>query len=665
MTPKEILHQYWGYDDFRPLQADIIQSVLSGHDTLGLLPTGGGKSITFQVPALAMGGLTIVVTPLIALMKDQCDNLVKHGIRAAAVFMGMTQQQVLETYERVITADYRFLYLSPERLETRLFQAKLQYMDVRLLVVDEAHCISQWGYDFRPPYLRIAQLRQHLRDIRERNRQPWSYSGQLAQPLSQSPSDVYTCPCLALTATATLEVIDDIKQKLHFREGANMLRSSFVRPNLTYNVIHSEDKLSWLKRMLSGLEQQGQAAIVYVRSRELTAQVAEALCSMGIPAGFYHAGLDTTLKQQRQDAWMKGSPAVIVATNAFGMGIDKPNVRHVVHIDLPPSPEEYFQEAGRAGRDGKPAQATLIVCGNDIGKLRRSLTNQYPERDYIRNVYRLLGSYFQVAVSAGCNAVFEFELTKFCRAYRLAYTPAYFALKLLDQAGYISFIEEPDRHSRVMFVTSRESLYHLNQFDPECQRIIQALLRLYTGLFADFMPIREDQITQYTGLDRQVLYEKLLLLTRFHVLHYIPARQTPAIVYLTPRLEDDEIRISHTIYEERRARQARRVEAMIAYVNNNDECRLVQLLHYFSEDDVKPCGHCDVCISTERNGNVHEVTAMIRQLITDRLRARGPLGLQQLYALIEYEPDRVAEIVRTMVSDGDLILHDGILTLPQ
>ncbi len=611
------------------------------------------------MPALALGGLTIVVTPLISLMKDQCDHLTARGIRAAAVFMGMTRQEILETYERVIALDYRFLYISPERLETPLFLAKLQYMDVRLLVVDEAHCISQWGYDFRPPYLKIARLRQALRQLREQNRKPWVPLGGQALPAAAPSFDV---PCLALTATATREVIADIQQKLQFRRGAAVLRSSFERPNLTYTVIRTEDKTGHLLRLLGGRDT-GCSAIIYVRSRKRTADVAQFLTQNGIPADFYHAGLKSGVKQQRQDAWMAGTPPVIVATNAFGMGIDKPDVRKVIHIDLPPSPEEYFQEAGRAGRDGQPAQAILLVADDDTRKLRQHLDEAYPERDFIRNVYGRLGSFFQVAVSAGLNSMFEFDIWSFCSAYRLGVTPVHYALKLLDQAEYIRYIEEPDRHSRLMFVTSRESLYHLDRFDRECQRIIQALLRLYTGLFADYVYIREEDVMRFTGLDATVLYEKLLLLSRFHVLHYIPARQKPAIVYLTPRLEDDEIRISRTIYEERRARQERRMQAMIDYVTNSSECRLVQLLRYFGEELHHRCGRCDVCLSEGLNGNIHEETEMIRQLIIDKLTNHGHLHVQQLLMQIDMNPERVGEVLRQMVEDEELELAQGILSL--
>lgn len=562
----EILKQYWGYDSFRPLQEEIIASVLSGHDTLGLLPTGGGKSITFQVPAIALGGLCIVITPLISLMKDQIDHLTEKGIKAASVFMGMTHQEVLETYERVILQKYQFLYLSPERLETQLFKAKLQYMDVRLLVVDEAHCISQWGYDFRPPYLRIKDFRQLL------------------------PANT---PCLALTATATNIVVEDIKDKLAFKKDANTFKASFERPNLIYHVSKVEDKLGKMLDLLSCLNEG--AAIVYVRSRKKTKEVADTLVREGFSANFYHAGLSAKEKEERQEQWMVGNTPIIVATNAFGMGIDKPNVRLVIHLDLPSSPEEYFQEAGRAGRDLQHSDAWILTDRKDKLNLMKHLADEYPEREFVRMVYQRLANFFQIAIGAGYNSMFEFDIMRFCWAYKLPVSPVYYALKLLQQAGYIVYNEEPDRHSRLMFTCSRESLYHLEKYDKDSQKVINSILRLYTGVFADYVFIREEDIMAKTGLDQQQLYQQLLLLSRHHILHYVPARQTPAIIYLTPRLENEEIRISHYIYEDRKARQEQRINAMINYIDNDEECRMVQLLKYFGEDIDHTCQKCDVC----------------------------------------------------------------------
>jgi len=589
-NPHAILKKYWGYDSFRSLQEEIVTSVLSGHDTLGMLPTGGGKSITFQVPGLVLGGLTLVVTPLISLMKDQADHLVERGIKAAAVYTGMTREEVQETYDKVINDHYNFLYVSPERLQTQMFQMRLPYLDIRLLVVDEAHCISQWGYDFRPPYLKIADFRNVL-----------------AQECPNRP----IVPCMALTATATTDVVKDICSKLQFRPGYEIHQASFVRPNLTYTVIKSEDPWCDMLPLLEKFKAESTntddnenpkletlrtgSAIVYVRSRKKTQQIAEALTSVGIMATFYHAGLNPDQKQERQESWMKGETPVIVATNAFGMGIDKPDVRVVVHVDLPPSPEEYFQEAGRAGRDGLPATAYLLATPNSMAELLNHIQMSYPERDRIRMVYERLAYFYQIEPGAGFNCTFEFDLFKFCSAYRLQATEVYSSLKILTMAGYIHYNEDPESRSRLMFTCKKESLYHLERFDPECQRIITGLLRLYTGMFADFQKFSEERIAKYAHIEREEVYQKLLLLSRFHILHYVPARQMPCIYYAMPRLDTDEIRIPHNVYEDRMQRDKDRAEAMIDYAFNDDECRLLKLLHYFGEESDVTCGKCDVC----------------------------------------------------------------------
>ncbi len=574
-TPREILKQYWGYDSFRPLQEEIVASVLDGHDTLGMLPTGGGKSITFQVPGLVLGGLTLVVTPLIALMKDQTDHLQRLGIKAAAVYMDMTPDEIRETYDRVETEHYNFLYLSPERLQTRLLRARLPYMDVRLLVVDEAHCISQWGYDFRPPYLCIAETRRYLAETVKR------------------PSPV---PCIALTATAPPDVVSDICHRLEFRAGFNIFQASFVRPNLTYTVVHTDNPYTDMTRLLAD----GRSAIVYVRSRRKTQEAAEALAAAGIGATFYHAGLTPRQKQERQEAWMKGEVPVVCATNAFGMGIDKPDVRTVVHIDIPPSPEEYYQEAGRAGRDGQPATAYLFVSEATVGSLLKRLQCSYPEREYIRMVYNRLAYFFQLEIGEGQDRTYEFDIFRFCAAYKLQATAVQSALHMLTLAGYIQYVEEPEARSRVMFTCSKESLYHLNRFDRDCQNIITGLLRMYTGVFADFQPFSEDRVAAFAHLDRESVYQKLLLLSRFHILHYIPARQKPCIRYTVRRLDTDEIVIRHQIYEDRYEHDRKRVDAMAGYATSTDECRLVRLVRYFGETVTQACGKCDVCLARKR-----------------------------------------------------------------
>ena len=576
--PKDILKKYWGYDSFRPLQEEIIASVLDGNDTLGLLPTGGGKSITFQVPGIALGGLTLVVTPLIALMKDQADHLLERGIKAAAIYMGMTRDEIHETYNKVIAERYSFLYISPERLQTQLLLSKLPYLNIRLLVVDEAHCISQWGYDFRPPYLKIADFRREL---------------EMALPEGSR-----RIPCMALTATATPEVTADICRLLKFNKEHKVFQASFVRPNLTYTVIRSEDIIGTLYQLLEkhSVSDSG-SAIVYVRSRRKTAEIAEAITNNGINATFYHAGLPSDEKQHRQETWVKGEIPIIVATNAFGMGIDKPNVRTVVHVDLPPSPEEYFQEAGRAGRDGLPATAYMIASEQAADNLLFHTQQAYPERDRIRMVYERLAYFFQIAPGAGAYNYFDFDIYKFCSAYRLQLTEVHHALHILTLAGYITYNEEPEKWSRIMFTCSKEHLYHLDQFDNDCQKIINAILRLYTGVFADFQRFSEEHVMKFTKLDRETLYQKLLLLGRFHVLKYVPARQTPVIYYNRPRLDKEEVLIPHTVYEDRKQRDETRSNAIIDYAYDDSECRMVKLLNYFGEQNVKPCGKCDVCLS--------------------------------------------------------------------
>ena len=634
MPINEILKQYWGYDSFRPLQEEIIRSVLEGHDTLGMLPTGGGKSLTFQVPALALGGLCIVVTPLIALMKDQKDHLVERGIRAAAIHIGMSHDDIVATYDRVIAEDYRFLYISPERLETPLFLAKLRFMDVRLLVVDEAHCISQWGYDFRPPYRRIAAIRDLI------------------------PASV---PCMALTATATAATMRDIQEQLHFRPGARVFRASFVRPNLSYRVSHAEDKCSVLISLLREVE----CAIVYVRSRQQTREYARMLTQMGIPAGFYHAGLSPADKQSRQDAWMKGEFPVMVATNAFGMGIDKPNVRIVVHIDLPPSPEEYYQEAGRAGRDGLPSTACLLANANDIRRLRKHLSMEFPERDFCRMVYQKLSSFWQIAVGAADQCLFEFQLERFCTVFHLPFTDVHYALKILDQAGYISYVEEPDRHSRVMMTVTRDALYRI-PLKPEENLVVRTLLRRYTGLFADYVYFRETDLIHWARLSRKQVYDILLSLTRKKVLHYVPAREVPAIIFRTPRLDESAIRIPRAVYEDRRERLAARIEAMIRYVGADDTCRLVTLLAYFGEHPDSNCGTCDVCCNQAVGSDSGALDNAIRSGILTFLSGQsGPVPLATLVSALaaRWSPDDITRITRQMTDSGEILLHDSLLQL--
>lgn len=560
---QQVLKQYWGYDSFRGIQADIIRSICEGRDTLGLMPTGGGKSITFQVPALMREGICIVVTPLIALMKDQVQNLKQRGIRALAIHAGMNRQEIIITLENAIFGGYKFLYLSPERLETKIFQAKLSRMKVSMLVVDESHCISQWGYDFRPSYLRIADIRRYLPGV----------------------------PVLALTATATPEVVKDIQQRLGFTT-ENVFRMSFERTNLAYVVRHTDDKYGELLHILQRI---AGSAIVYVRNRRRSREVAEWLQLNGLTSEFYHAGLESVQRDLRQQHWLAGECRVIVSTNAFGMGIDKPDVRVVVHMDLPDSIEAYFQEAGRAGRDGKQAYAVLLVGSGDKALLHRRVTENFPDKEYIRDVYEHLHYYYQMAMGDGRGCMREFDIEQFCRTFKYFPVPVDSALRILTQAGYIEYIDEEENRSRLRFTLTRDELYRLHGFDEATDHLIQIVLRLYTGLFTDYAFISEESIALHAGQTREAVYDRLKQLAHLHIVSYIPAKRTPYIIYTRAREDSSCIYISPTVYEERRRRYEERIEAILTYANDDTVCRSRRLLHYFGECNEHACGVCDVC----------------------------------------------------------------------
>lgn len=628
-TIHEILKQYWGYDKFRPLQEEIIQSILSGKDTLGLMPTGGGKSITFQVPAMLLQGVCIVVTPLIALMKDQKDNLRARGIKATAVYSGMSRQEIIVALENCIFGDYKFLYVSPERLTTELFQAKLKAMKVSLLVVDESHCISQWGYDFRPSYLRIAEIRELIPDV----------------------------PVLALTATATPEVVTDIQQKLHFRK-ENLFRKSFDRSNLSYVVRATDNKTEELKRILARVEG---TAIVYVRSRKRTKEISDILNQAGLSADYYHAGLSHDTKEKKQEAWKNDQCRIIVSTNAFGMGIDKPDVRIVVHIDLPNSPEEYYQEAGRAGRDEKKAYAVILYSNADQAKLRKRITDAFPEREFIRNVYHSLGNFFQIAEGAGFEAVFDFEPAKFCSAYKYAMIPVHHSLNLLQQAGYIEYDPEADSLSRILFTIHRDELYRLKEFDVKTTTLINTLLRSYTGLFADYVFIREELLIQRTGLTRQEIYDRLIMLSRQHILHYVPGRKGPLIVFTQSRQDAALVRIPKSVYEDMKDRYTRRIESMIEYATSTEHCRTRILLHYFGEKTYADCGRCDICLAKKEGRLTASKFAEIEQAIRMQLKDTGATQ-QELTDNLPYLEEHIIETIRYLIDEGFISVHNGRLT---
>ena len=587
MSYREILKQYWGYDDFRGIQQEIIESIGSGHDTLGLMPTGGGKSITFQVPALAQEGTCIVITPLIALMKDQVDNLRRRGIRAAAIYSGLTREEIVTTLENCIFGDIRILYVSPERLSSDLFQTKLRHMHVSFITVDEAHCISQWGYDFRPSYLEIAKIRK------------------------LAPH----APVLALTATATPAVVQDIQEKLASSASLSnetspassasfkIFRMSFERTNLAYVVRKAHDKREQLLHILNSMKG---TAIVYARSRKRTKEFADLLNEAGITATFYHAGLDSVVKDERQRDWQQDKVRVMVATNAFGMGIDKPDVRLVIHMDCPDSIEAYFQEAGRAGRDGRKAYAVLLYNDADHRKLEKRIADTFPEKAYIKQVYEHLAYYYQIGVGSGYNHTFEFNIDEFCHTYHHFPIQVDSALKILNRAGYIEYTEEQDNQARVMFTVSRNDLYRLENNTPNEDKVITALLRNYGGLFTDYNYIDESFIASQTALQPQQLYLILKSLSQRHILHFIPQKKTPYIRYMQRREDMEHVQLSPEVYEERKAQFSERIHKMIGYATNDDVCRSRQLLDYFGEKSRKDCGQCDVCLSHRAEGLVSE-----------------------------------------------------------
>ena len=631
MTYKEILKQYWNYDNFRGIQEEIIESIGKGHDTLGLMPTGGGKSITFQVPALAQPGLCLVITPLIALMKDQVRNLRDRGIKALAVYSGMTREEIVVALENCIFGDYKFLYISPERLDTDIFRAKLRNMKINMITVDESHCISQWGYDFRPAYLKISEIRELLP----------------------------TVPVLALTATATPEVVKDIQTKLGFREDSRIFRMSFERKNLAYIVRNTESKQEELLHILNSVSG---SAIVYTRNRKRTREVAELLVNNEITATFYHAGLNNDVKDQRQRSWLSGESRVMVATNAFGMGIDKPDVRLVIHVDLPDSPEAYFQEAGRAGRDGQKAYAVLLYAKSDKATLSKRITDTFPDKEYIRKVYEDVNYYFQMAMGDGLGCTFAFNLDEFCRNFKHFPVQADSALKILTRAGYLEYTDEQDNASRILFTIHRDELYKLRETDLETEKLINVILRSYTGLFTDYAYINEDSLAIRSGLTRQRIYEILLMLTRRHILHYIPRKKTPYIIYTRERQEAGRLAITRDIYEERKESYITRIKAMTEYATAEDKCRSRMLLRYFGEKNEHNCGLCDVCLSKHHSGmKLGEFQEMENQ-IREQLET-SPLSAATLLNRINGEREKAERVLSYLLSEEIIQSNDGILSL--
>ena len=578
---QSILQKYWGYPDFRGIQRNIIESIASGRDTLGLMPTGGGKSITFQVPALAQEGVCIVITPLIALMKDQVLHLKERGILADAIYADKSRSEILQTLDNTIFGGVKILYVSPERLASEMFQTKLRHIHVSFITVDEAHCISQWGYDFRPSYLQIADIREMKPGV----------------------------PILALTATATPEVVEDIQEKLHFSE-KNVFKMSFERKNLAYVVREAEDKQS---EMIHILQSVGGSAIIYVRSRKRTKEMAQLLSQQGITATFYHAGLDPDVKDQRQKAWQKDEVRVMCATNAFGMGIDKPDVRMVIHIDCPDSLEAYFQEAGRAGRDGQKSYAVLLYNKHDELKLSKRVEDTFPQKELIQDIYEHLAYFYQIGVGSGQGKTFEFDIEKFCIIYKYFPTKVDAALRILERSGYLYYEDNPDGKARVMFLLGRNDLYLLDQLSPSQDAVVTALLRSYGSLFVDLTYIDEAMIARQAELTIQQVYFALKSLAARHIIKFIPRRKIPFITYTRDRVDGNKVVIPKEVWESRREQYEKRIKSMIHYAKNDEECRSKQLLAYFGEENDSECKQCDVCLANREDDKEKELRMKVAE----------------------------------------------------
>ena len=618
-TTRAILQQYWGYPGFRPLQEDIVDSVMEGKDTLALLPTGGGKSICFQVPAMAMEGLCLVITPLIALMKDQVAHLVDKGIPAAAIYSGMHPDELELAYNQAAYGRLKFLYVSPERLQTDAFIEALKRMKVCLLAVDESHCISQWGYDFRPPYLKIADIRPYMPKT----------------------------PVLALTATATAKVVDDIQFRLGFKE-KHVYQSSFERKNVTYNVYHEADKYGVLRRKLEAMTEG--SAIVYVRNRKRTQVIADWLNSVGISATFYHAGLDAKTRDERQDLWMKGKVKVIAATNAFGMGIDKPDVRLVIHMDLPDSIEAYFQEAGRAGRDLKPSEAFLLVSPADVKKLQENLMQSFPELDRIKLIYNALGNYFNIPVGAGENVSYPFVMGDFVNHYGFSVVEVFHTLKILEKEGFLMLSDSFDEPSKVWIKASRDDIYGFQVNNPQYSELIKCMLRSLPGVLTDFVKINEEVLAKKAGLGSDKVVEQLKKLEAYHFLSYAPRNDKPQVLFLSEFVDSKHFGLSKENYYDRKKDAEERVRAVIDFVNNDEECRSVQLLRYFNEKTRKTCGRCDVCLKHEHRVPYDAVEEKLETVMRETARPMREMMEQ----CKEFDEGQVLDAIRFLVDNGVL-----------
>ena len=615
---EKILYHYWGFTTFREIQEEVIQSVYDGYDTLALMPTGGGKSITFQVPALAKEGICLVITPLIALMKDQVENLKKKGIKAAAIHSGMTKHEIEVTFDNCAYGDFKFLYLSPERLGTELFRVRLRKMNVNLVAIDESHCISQWGYDFRPSYLRIYELRELLPNV----------------------------PFLAVTATATPGVVDDIQEKLGFAQ-KRVVKMSFERKNLVYLVRNVEDKNKHLIKIAKAIHGTG---VVYVRNRQKTKEIALMLQKQGIKADYYHAGLSTDLRSSKQDDWQQDRTRVIVSTNAFGMGIDKPDVRFVVHMDLPDSPEAYFQEAGRGGRDGKLAYAVLLYSESDKAKIEQRINTSFPEPDEIKRTYNALCTFLAVAIGAGKDEVYDFNLIEFASTFKLNFVTAFSSLKFLELEGYIQLTDELDNPSRVMVIVDKNDLYKYQIAHAEQDMFVKLLLRNYAGLFSNYVKIDEAHLSKISGLPLSAVTDNLIRLGRAHIINYIPRKKTPLIIFTEERLDDKNLRITKENYHQRKQRYLKRIEAMVAYASGTAKCRSVSLLEYFGEMNAARCGRCDVCTSrNELDMSKYQFDQVVDQL--KELLSENELPLEVLVDKVKGPNERTTKVVRWLLDN--------------
>lgn len=622
------LRKWWGYTSFRPRQLDVMKSVYSGQDTLALMPTGAGKSLLYQVPALSMDGVCIVVTPLIALMKDQVDRLRSMGISAAAIHSGQTMRQIDLTLDNCAWGDMKFLYVAPERISGDTFRTRFRTMKVSMIAVDEAHCISQWGYDFRPAYLRIAELRDIMPDI----------------------------PILALTASATPAVADDIMRHLKMREGV-VVRTSFARSNLSYVVRNVEDKQQQLLRVVSNVMGSG---IVYVRTREATAHVAQLLVDGGCKAEFYHGGMGHVERSMRQDRWRKGECRVVVATNAFGMGIDKADVRFVVHYDVCDSPEAYYQEAGRAGRDGRMSYAVLLAAPDDASRSLKRFQVEFPEMDKIKECYESLFNYLQVGIGDGKYATFSFNIFEFAAKAKIYSTTAFNAIKILQQNGYMTLTDEMENPPRILFVVNRDDLYKIRVEREELDHVIRTVLRLYNGLFNDrFVPIDESEIAQMSGYTPERVHEMLKRLWELHIIKYIPGNRSPLLMLNEERLPMQDVYISPESYKIRKEMASERLQAMNSYSTNTTRCRSNMLQEYFGEQQTSPCGVCDICIEARKSGRTIEgADQTISQSIKNMLREQ-PKTVKDIVARFGGEPDKIIEAIEVMVADGEISIDSG------